>query len=85
MQLHGHALLSLARDDRDLVNTFAWRRCHTLALVPMGEVLTLVGVLYGSEPLVIGVCTDRSLWQSRLRDGGLDYANLERPSLSKSR
>jgi HNH endonuclease len=74
LELRGKALLSVPREDaKQLASTFGWRQCHTLALMPLGETLTFIAVLYGSHPMMVSVASDASLWRSRVRDGGLAW------------
>jgi hypothetical protein len=61
------------RDRAPVVEMFAWRRCHSMFLLPVGSALSLVAVLYGSEPLSIPITDDGRLWQGKIRDGGLAW------------
>jgi hypothetical protein len=68
--LRGRSPLQPWLDDRELLSMFAWRRgCHTMMLLPMGEFLALVAVLYGTEPLGIRITSDHDLTQT-MGDGG---------------
>jgi hypothetical protein len=61
----------IASDQADAIEAYP-RDVHVI-VGSMGDVLTLVGVLYGTEPFVIGVCSDRQLWHAKIRDGGLAW------------
>jgi hypothetical protein len=70
VQLHGLPPFSLGRNPGQMVETFAWKECHTIFLQPIGSSLSLVAVLYGQHPLALPITDDPELWQGKLRDGG---------------
>jgi hypothetical protein len=72
--LRGKALLGVPREGDEQVHTmFGWGACHTIALLPMGDVLTLIVLLYGTHTMVVTVASQRSTWAHRVREGGLGW------------
>jgi hypothetical protein len=70
MKLHGHALLTLPARDAQLVKMFGWRGCHTITLLPMGDALACVAVLYGAHGVVVPITSEPTLWRPHIGDGG---------------
>jgi hypothetical protein len=73
LNLRGTALLGLAEDETQLLQTFAWRACHTVAVMPVNEQLSCVVVLYGAHPMVINLTSDPALWRGRVGEAGIAW------------
>ena len=74
LNLRGKALLSAPCDsDKRFVATFGWQKCHTFALLPMGDTLSLVAVLYGAHAMMICLTSEHRLWRDRVSDGGIAW------------
>jgi hypothetical protein len=74
VRLRGLPPFNPARDGEQMIETFGWRQCHTIFMLPTGPALSLVAVLYGSHPLALAITDDLRMWQGKLRDGGLAWA-----------
>ncbi|MBK7583802.1 MAG: HNH endonuclease [Myxococcales bacterium] len=56
--------------NEELVKTFGWESCHTLALFPSGGELAMVVVFYGRHGAALVMSSDPNHWRGHMGDSG---------------